>query len=329
MALRSWALTGALACALGLAAPSPAAAQVAFIIPDSGTGDRVMLFDADGNLTNANWITDASPLFELTTPKEAIAIGGEVWVSDQVADAVHRFGLDFVSPTYLGSITTDASGNTLDNIRGLGDDTYFNAGRTVFLTRFHGTPALRGTVVIDAPTATPTGFFPAPATSGSFFDVEPIGNGEMLVSNSATDDIERYRRSDGAFLGTFAQNLTLPQQVARMVDGSIVTVASVAAAGVEGVYHFNSDGTLRRYIDTSPLEAMFGAQTPQGAHAMSGGDYLIGASDGVFRYSVATNTFTEIIGGVSGQYVNPIWIPEPAALGTVACAGLLALRRRA
>ena len=104
------------------------------------------------------------------------------------------------TPGYLGSITADASGNALDNIRGLGDDTYFNNGSTVFLTRFHGTAALRGTVVINAPTATPTGFFPAPTTSSSFFDAEPIGNGEMLVSNSATDAIERYRRSDGALL---------------------------------------------------------------------------------------------------------------------------------
>lgn len=312
--------------ALALIAPSRAFAQVNLIIPDSAN-DRVMLFSAfDGSMINENWITDASPLFEFSTPKEAAIVLGEVWVSDQVEDAIHRFGFSGgPGPTYLGSITSDATGNTLDNIRGFGFDDITDQ-TNLYLTRFHDTSALRGTVVINAVTKTATGFFPAP-TTGGFFDAEIVG-GELLISNSATDDIERYRRSDGAFLGTFALNCTLPQQVARMPDGSIVTVASVAAAGVEGVYHFNADGTLRRYIDTAPLEAMFGTQTPQGAWVLAFGDYLIGASDGVFRYSPATNTFTEIIGGVSGQYVNPIWLPEPGALGLLACAGLLALRRR-
>ena len=60
---------------------------------------------------------------------------------------------------------------------------------------------------------------------------------------------------------------------------------------------------------------MFGPQTPQGAWALHFGDYLIGASGGVFRYSPATNTFTPIITGVSAQYINPIWLPEPATVG--------------
>ena len=52
-------------------APSVATAQFRYFIPDSGNGGRVMLFNENGNLLNANWITDVGQPFTFTTPKEA------------------------------------------------------------------------------------------------------------------------------------------------------------------------------------------------------------------------------------------------------------------
>lgn len=293
---------------------SPAFSNAQLMIPDSGTGDRVMLFNAfDGSLIDADWITDVGQPYVFTTPKEAAVVGNQIWVSDQVADAVHRFDL---SRNYLGSITTDAAGNTLDNIRGFGYD-----GSNVYLTRFHGTTTLRGIVTIDAASATATGFFAMGTNSP--FDAQTF-NGDLLISNSTTDNIERWT-TGGTFVNNFATGIDFPQQVAQMPDGSIITLSTIGAAGIEGVYHFNPDGTLRRFIDTEPLKGQFGEQVPTGAWQLGDGNYLISTGIGIFTYNVVGNSFAQVLGGVSGQYINPI--PEPATLGLLSAAALLALRR--
>jgi hypothetical protein len=92
------------------------------------------------------------------------------------------------------------------------------------------------------------------------------------------------------------------------------------------VYHFNPDGTLRRFIDTEPLKSQFGEQVPTGAWQLGDGNYLISTGIGIFKYNVAPNTFAQVLGGVGGQYINPI--PEPGGVVALTCAALLALRRR-
>ena len=287
------------------------------MIPDSGVGDRVMLFSAfDGSLIDANWLTDAGQPFAFTTPKEAAVVGNQIWVADQLADAVHRFDLN---RTYLGSITAHPNGGNLDNLRGFGYD-----GTNVYVSLDHGTAANSGIVRIDAATATPNGFFPN--GGASVFDAQPFGADELLVSNSDADVIQRFRRTDGALLGNFATGLDFPQQVAQMPDGSIVTLATIASETTEGVYHYNPDGTLRRFIDTEPLKLAFGQQVPTGAWVLGNGDYLISTGIGIFTYNVANNSFAQVLGGVSGQYINPI--PEPGTVWLVGLGALLAMRRR-
>ena len=94
-------------------------------------------------------------------------------------------------------------------------------------------------------------------------DVEPFA-GDLLVSNSTTDRIERWTTA-GVFVGVFAAGVVFPQQVLRLADGSVLTVSSIATPGVEGVYHFNPDGSLLRFIDTEPLKGSFGEMVPRGA----------------------------------------------------------------
>ena len=69
--------------AIALAA-APVISRAQLMIPDSGTGDRVMLFNAfDGSLIDADWITDVGQPYVFTTPKEAAVVGNQIWVSDQ------------------------------------------------------------------------------------------------------------------------------------------------------------------------------------------------------------------------------------------------------
>ncbi len=87
------------------------------MIPDSA-GDRVMLFSAaDGSIMDLNWITDVGAVgWVFSTPKEARVVNGQIWVSDQVADAIHRFDME---RHYLSSITAHfVAGAVLDNLRG-------------------------------------------------------------------------------------------------------------------------------------------------------------------------------------------------------------------
>ena len=245
------------------------AAQAQLMIPDSGVGDRVMLFDAhDGSLIDANWITDIGAVgWVFTTPKEARVVGNEIWVTDQVADAIHRFDM---SRNFLGSITVHPGGGVLDNIRGFGTD-----GTTVWVTVFHGTAALRGIASYDT-SGNPLGFIPS---TGSLFDVEPF-NGDLLVSSSTSNNIERWSTS-GVQAIPFATGITFPQQVEVLTDGSVITASTIAASGIEGVYHFNSDGTLRVFIDTEGLKMTFGEHVPRGGWLLGDGNYLIPTSNGV------------------------------------------------
>ena len=99
--VRSAAFTVA-ASAIGLTLVS-ATASAELMMPDSRDGDRIMLFnDFNGALIDANWITDAGGQFIFTNPREAMQIGNQIWVTDQIADTVTRFDLN---RNFFGTIT--------------------------------------------------------------------------------------------------------------------------------------------------------------------------------------------------------------------------------
>ncbi len=272
-------------------AASASASFAELMIPDSGAGDRVMLFSSvDGSLIDANWITDIGAVgWAFTTPKEARKVGNQIWVSDQVTDAIHRFDMN---RNYVSSITSHPGGGVLDNVRGFGID----GSNRVYLTLMHGTAALKGIVVYDYSGAN-VSFFPG---TGSYFDAEPY-NGELLVTNSTSNNLERWSLT-GTFLGNFKTGVTFPQQVEILPDNTVVVTATIAANGVEGVYHLSSTGTTLRFIDTEPIEE----QVPRGGYPLADGNWLVATSTGVWKYFVGTNTFTQILPGVDAQYIAPI-----------------------
>lgn len=299
------------AAGLVLAASS---AHANLMIPDSGSGDRIMLFDRkDGALIDANWLTDVGAVgWFFTTPKEAIVVETEIWVSDQVADAIHRFKLS--DRGFIGSITTGSNGANLDNLRGMG---HRNGEVAAFV--WPSATANRG-VYTFKPDASAQGFVPL---NLSGFDVEFIGD-DWLISNSTSNNVER-RRTDGTLVSNFLVGKDFPQQVAQMSDGSYLMVSSIAPAGEEGIWHLNSDGSLRKYISTEPIEEM----VPRGAFLLDDGNYLLATSQGVYTVSEpspGTFAFNLVLGGVDGQYIN--LVPEPGAAAALLLGGMTALRRR-
>jgi len=289
------------------------------MVPDSGAGDRIMLFrQSDGSLVDANWITDIGQPYIFTTPKEAGQVGNEIWVTDQVADAIHRFDLD---RNFLGSITTMSNGANLDNIRGFGFD-----GSKVYVTVFHGTAANRG-IAVYSPAGVPTAFF-ASGTNPSFFDVTFHGD-NLLVTNSTTDAMERRSSSDGSFINNFASNMDFVQQGDMLPDGTYIATASIGAIGNEGVYRFNPDGSLHTYINTEVLKIAFGEHVPRAAWLLDDGEYLIATSNGVYKTVNQGVSYTQILAGVDAQYIRPFVIPGPGAAAVIALgAGGFVVRRR-
>ncbi|MFM9959388.1 MAG: hypothetical protein ACKVZJ_15130 [Phycisphaerales bacterium] len=305
---------------LGVAAVAAIApiSHAQLMVPDSGAGDRVMLFsDFDGSVIDLNWITDVGAPFAFTTPKEARVIGNQIWVSDQVADAVHRFDL---SRNFLGSITAHPSGGVIDNLRGFGSD-----GNRVFLTLFHATTARRGVAIYDL-NGNPTGFFPGQTTTASLFDAA-VFQGDLLISSSTSNNIERWSTA-GVFQGSFATGVTFPQQCDVLSDGTVIAVSTIAPQGVEGVYRFNPNGSLHTYIDTQGIKNAFGETVPRAAWPLGDGGYMIATDKGVFKAvgSGSSWTFSQIVAGVDAQYINPV--PTPGAMGLMMLGAAAVLRRR-
>lgn len=304
-------------CAASAAALSHAA-SAQLMVTDSGTGDRVMLFnDFDGSLIDLNWITDIGAPYVFTTPKEARVIGNQIWVSDQVVDAVHRFDM---SRNYLGSITAHPSGGVIDNLRGFGAD-----GSRVYLTMQPSNTALRGVAMYDY-SGNPVGFFPGLTTTASLFDAA-VFQGDLLISNSTTNNIERWT-TGGAFLGNFATGITFPQQTDVLPDGRVVAVSTIAAQGVEGVYFFNPNGSLHTFIDTQGIKDAFGEIVPRAAWPLGDGGVMITTSNGVYKATPSGSNwlFSQIVGGVDAQYINPV--PAPGAAGLALLGVLASCRRR-
>jgi len=285
-------------------------ARAQLLIPDSGTGDRIMAFDVeDGAIIDLEWLTDAGAVgWAFTTPKEALIVNDEIWISDQVEDDIHRFSFD---RQFLGSISAHPGGGNLDNLRGMGFD-----GTTVYATVFHSTSTLRGIATFDTSGAG-TGFLPINA---SLFDVEPF-QGDLLIANEGTDDIERWSTA-GVLLNAFAEGVIFPEQITIVADGSVLAVSAIATAGIEGVYHFNADGSLRRFIDTEPAKGQFGEMVPRGAYLLGDGNYLISASTGVYKFHVGDGSFTQVAAAVNAQHIT--WLPPSAtAVGDLNCDGLV------
>ncbi len=282
-----------MAAASGLASACGAVnAQEYYMVVSSTSPEGVVLIDRSNNqLVDADWIRDlGSPDWSFTTPKEAIRVGDEIWVSDQLVRAIHRFSLDSNDPVlnrpqFLGSITGDGI-NNFNNIRGMGYD-----GTNVYLT-MAGTSSdlwLNSVIIIDPSTQQITDFLPL---GFSPFDVEPHGD-ELLVADISGNRITRHSKT-GVFLGDFVPSgiMNFPQQVVALDNGDIL----VASFSSNAAHRFSPQGVELERATRAELGIPSG--NIRGIFPEPGQDsYLVSASPGVYR------AVPDGFGGMTGSLV--------------------------
>lgn len=276
-----------------------ATAQTFVIMPDS-TNNRLVSFDPfDGNVINSNMFALAGG-----TPLNAMQVGNEIWVSEQIGDRVSRWDL---AGNSLGAIT-----GALDNIRGMelynGVVYVSNSGTS------NGAPgaALR---MFDT-SGNSLGHFTTPQVS-SPFDVLAF-NGNLLVANSnANDDIHLYS-TGGNSLGTFhnSTSLNFVEQMDFALNGHIL------AAG------FSTNNVVWLDPTNGAITQSFAASGARGVFQLGNGNILWSNSSGAWIYDATNGTSTLIYSG-GGRFFDLYVVPEPTTMIAFG-AGLAALvaRRR-
>ncbi len=304
------------AAAVGVAA---SASGQNLLVPESGA-DVVYLIDGfDGSVIDSSFIDIAAGAASLgytgsITPIEAIEVGNEIWVSDQLADRIWTFDR---SGNITGQIGVDSFGDgQLNNIRGIEV-----VGNTVYASLGNDNAAgtvLEGVATIDVSTRTISGGFNGrdPADT-SYFDVFAY-NGELLVSNidSGNDGVERYD-TNGNFLGVLISSdgttgIDFPQQInARSSNGNLLVGGFSLPSGV---YEYLPDGTSLGVVAGLDVGPRAGYELGNGDVIWSNGSFL--STDPVLQ---ANGSF---------RFFSPTSVPTPASAALLGLGGLAAARRR-
>ncbi len=290
-------VAGVVAAGMGVAGVAGAAPPKYVIVVDSGN-DVVALCDAaSGAMVNAAWIRYSDWGLDATsaTPKDAIRVGNQLWISDQVQDAIHRFTLSVSHPEYLGSIRAG-----LDNVRGMechnGVVYICNAGTN------NGAPG--PSVVMFNRRGQNLGYF----TVGDPFDVTYRASaGDLLIANASGDDLDRYSTS-GAFLGKYhnsdgVSGINFPEQIA--VDPSGVNDVYVTGfLSPAGVYAYKN-GAQTAYVPFASL---------RGVAPLSPGKFLLTADTAISVLTTATGAITPVYtdSNANFQYANSVTFYCPA-----------------
>ncbi len=261
----------------------------------------VLLDSANGTVVNQDWISDAFAVgWDFFTPKKALRVGDEIWVSDQVRNAIHRFELDANDPVnngpqFVGSITGDGV-NPFSNIRGMAYD-----GSRVYLCNFSGFYANQ-IIVIDTATQAVVNSF---QVSSGPFDVEVYGE-DLIVVSSGTPHVVRYSKT-GANLGVLVQSgLSTPQGV-HVESTDRIWVAN-SLGNDRGLYRYDGAGNLQESILTlGPI----GSQAVRGVWTFDNGDLAASTAGGLFRVvpdGFGGHNFVPLLDGsiFNGQYVTGV-----------------------
>jgi hypothetical protein len=264
--------------------------------------DRVILVNAsDGAIVNLDFIPDdpTGAGYNFQSPKAAIQVGNEVWVSDQISDSIYRFTAS-LSPTFIAAIT-----GGMDNLRGIK-----HIGGRVYAANAGSGNGAPGNALVVFNT---DGTFLMNIASGDPFDIAPIlttAGHDLLVTTINADDIQRYG-IDGAAQGIFHESdgvngMDFPQQMTALPDGTYMVAGFTAPSGI---FFINADGSE----DLSRRVLIPGGM--RGVHPLGNGNilYTVGGTTtgGLYVYDPVAGSHTLLHLEANLQYISPLNLGAP------------------
>lgn len=261
---------------------------------------NILLLDAmTGDIVDPSFI-DLTPL-DQGTPKAIAQVGSELWITDQIRDRIDRFDLQ---GGHLGQIGGDFPDGGLDNIRGLA---VVNSNE-VWVTNAGTNNGAPGNAIVRYDfDGNNLGFFLTAPQSTSPFDIVDNGNGEVYISYSSSNNIER-RDYDGNFIanivGTGVVSFIQQIQITQNNDLLAGVFSNNASGNNQGIYRFDiSDGSILDYYSQSGL---------RGVNELSNGNILYTNSGGIHRLNVGTGVSTTLSSG-GAQFFGTVLL-EPCTV---------------
>lgn len=268
------------------------------MVVDSGN-DRVMLFDPfDGSLVEETFIDIAGNLpGDLTsgTPKQAIQVDDQVWISDQLRSRIDRFSIEGDYIDSIGGGETDG----MSNIRGL-----MRVGDTVYVANNGTANDAPGQSILTLDLdGNITGNF---AVSGSPWSPIVWGDNLLLSFSGAGSRIDEIS-FDGQVVGTFHQgSANFIQQInANSLGG--VYAAAFSGLTTRGIYQYDADGAQVNFWNVGPA---------RGVHELGNGLVLWADGVAVDVLDPATGVTVSVFDGAgSFQFISPLEIPDSGIVG--------------
>ncbi len=288
--------------ALVAVSASAAAAQELMVVDN--TNKRVLLVSAvDGTVT--------LPIFiDLTmgsgTPPgtliQAFDTGtGEIWITDQTQNVVHRWTDD--GTTYLGEWGTGR-----DDIRGIHLD--FNRA---WICNSGTGGAGYGFALKEYSLATT--FIAAHTFPGSPFGITSHGD-KLLVSDTTNDNIVSINPMTGNVFSIFHNSngvtgIDSPGQLTETSEGTVLAAGAEDPAGIFE-YSGGSGGFQLNYFDSTAFGSM-----PQGVHGLSNGNILLGTDTGLLLYDRVAGLYSTVVGSIDANFITPL---RTGVFGTNFCS---------
>ena len=264
------------------------AAKAQFLVVPNGGSDTLAAFSpVDGSLLNANFMAITA-----TTQVSAIAVGLEIWCSEQTGDRVVRYDH---AGNVLGTMGPTFPGGGFDNIRGMAlingivyvtNDGAGNGATNDSLVMFDTFGNHLGTLALS--------------TSLSPFAVMPWQGDLLVTASSGNDDVHRYTMA-GASVGVFhnSAGISFAHQISLASDGNVWCGAFTTGQILK------LDATTGNIVGT-PITAS-GAR---GVYELQNGNLLWSNSSGVHIYDIGLQTSSMVLAG-SSYHIN--LIPADAA----------------
>ncbi|GEM_PF-1032454 len=242
-------LASSMTIALGTSLASVALAQNTLLTYVDSTLDAVILLDpVTGAPVNFSFIGDINDpqTYDLSTPIEAIQVNDEIWLSDQISDAIFRFTANETAPTFIAAIR-----GQVDNMRGLA-----KVGNRVYVSNAGTANGAPGSAILVYETdGTRVGHIvvtnPLTNLPVDPFDVADF-NGRLLITDIQGEDLVVCDVDGSNVQVLFDGNSNLmdfPQQVtvSNTGPGNTQELWVNAFSSPAGVYRFSTAGVQLNY----------------------------------------------------------------------------------